>query len=111
MTNEIEETIQNFGGYEKAKQYLEGLEKIPMHEQTEDTICWLPEVLFEYRKLHNIFKVGDYFVLNGPSYKPDVECMTEDILLSHWIHLVPVRHATNEERKANRRLDKGEANA
>ncbi|MGS9896555.1 hypothetical protein [Acinetobacter baumannii] len=111
MTNEIEETIQNFGGFGKALQYLEELKKIPMHEQTEDTICWLPEALLEYRKLHNIFMVGDYFVLNDPAYHDDVECMTEDIFLSHWIHLVPIRHATNEERKANRRLDNGEVSA
>lgn len=41
--------IEHLGGYDRAEEYLERLSKIPMHEQTEDTIAYLPSALLEYR--------------------------------------------------------------
>lgn len=42
--------IEHLGGYDRAEEYLERLSKIPMHEQTEDTIAYLPSALLEYRQ-------------------------------------------------------------
>ena len=58
MTNLIEQ----LGGYEKAKEYLKTLESIPMHEQTEDTIMWLPHELLEHRRKNNIYEEGDWII-------------------------------------------------
>lgn len=54
--------IEQLGGYDSAKRYLEELRKIPLHEQTEDTITFLPDELLEYRRANNIFDVGDKVV-------------------------------------------------
>ena len=45
----MSDLIKQLGGFEKAEEYLEELSKIPMHEQTEDTIVYLPSALLEYR--------------------------------------------------------------
>ena len=54
--------IEQLGGYDEAKKYLNHIENIPMHEQTEDTIAWLPSALLQYRKDHNFFEIGDRVV-------------------------------------------------
>lgn len=58
-----------FGGYEGAKKYLDNLKNIPMQEQTEDTITWLPELLLKYRMENNIFEEFDKVVLVGSGTK------------------------------------------
>ena len=106
--------IEQLGGYEAAKEYLANLEKIPMHEQTEDTLYWLPDMLLQYRRQHNIFEVGDKIVstLDGSEDWKNAIC---EILAFHKkmaittgfscaIHHYDYRHATPEEIKAGRRL-------
>ena len=106
--------IEQLGGYEAAKEYLANLEKIPMHEQTEDTLYWLPDMLLQYRRQHNIFEVGDKIVstLDGSEDWKNAIC---EILAFHKkmaittgfscaIHHYDYRHATDEEIKAGRRL-------
>ena len=106
--------IEQLGGYEAAKEYLANLEKIPMHEQTEDTLHWLPDMLLQYRRQHNIYEIGDKIVstLDGSEDWKNAIC---EILAFHKkmaittgfscaIHHYDYRHATPEEIKAGRRL-------
>lgn len=109
--------IEQLGGYEKAKEYLVGLQRRPMHEQTEDTMSYLPDALLEYRRHHNIYEVGDKVVLSSAG--------TEDLLLEivnqmytpnmHRVRIIAtvrygpvfkddIRHATDEEIQAGHRL-------
>ena len=124
--------IEQLGGYEKAKEYLVGLQRTPMHEQTEDTISYLPDALIEYRRQHNIFEVGDkvihvdiersnhvfevYFVRanSGNQYVSartvikviDLTDMTERHFYNSGFNTSPeIRHATDEEIKAGKRLE------
>lgn len=62
--------IKQLGGYEAAKNYLAELQKIPMHEQTEDTIVWLPRELLEYRREHDSFEEGDQVVIISKRHAP-----------------------------------------
>lgn len=109
--------IDQLGGYEKAKEYLAGLQRRPMHEQTEDTISYLPDALLKYRRQHNIFEAGDKVVLSSAD--------TEDLLLEivnqmytpnmHRVRIIAtgrygpvfkddIRHATDAEISAGKRL-------
>lgn len=105
--------IEQLGGYETAKAYLVNLEKIPMHEQTEDTIVWLPDMLLQYRRENNIFEVGDWVI---PIKQPESEFMhaiqIERIGVyggfydTKWrlLSISKFRHATPQEIEAGRRL-------
>ena len=109
--------IEQLGGQEKAKEYLVWLQRTLMHEQTEDTISYLPDDLLEYRRHHNIYEVGDKVVLSSAD--------TEDLLLEivnqmytpnmHRVRIIAtgrygpvfkddIRHATDEEIAAGKRL-------
>lgn len=81
MTNIIEQ----LGGYEKAKEYLKTLESIPMHEQTEDTIMWLPHELLEHRRQNNIYEEGDWIIYDDDLM---VFAMLMMVLLSTDLHSV-----------------------
>lgn len=89
--------IDRLGGYEAAK--LEG------EEWGFDQ--FLLRKLLEYRREHNIFEEGDYYV-----YLHDWDCDLDIVCkfnVSEWSdHLWNitnmVRHATDEEIKAGRRL-------
>ncbi|MEG2269450.1 MAG: hypothetical protein RSC68_34660 [Acinetobacter sp.] len=105
--------IEQLGGYEVVKGFYEravnhGFKLIEIRD-----------ALIEYRRQHNIFEVGDYFCyeskylsndsLDGDAYKKlnqldslDFECgWVELALKSGGI----IRHATDEEIKAGKRLE------
>lgn len=123
--------IEEFGGYECAKAELND----PMYEDDElytikatGTRFFkhnLADALLEYRRANNIFEVNDQVVLIN---KPDSSSSLHRVLAVHaptTIHICPInqvsgndlvicsfmanpyylRHATDEEFKANRRLD------
>lgn len=106
--------IEQLGGYEKAKEYLVELQRTPMHEQTEDTISYLPDALLEYRRQHNIFEVGDWVI---PIFQPADEYFHVvkierigkhgGLYDSSWrlLSIDKFRHATDEEIKAGKRLE------
>jgi len=105
--------IEQLGGYERAKEYLVELQRIPMHEQTEDTISYLPNALLEHRRQHNIFEVGDCVVKTNPKIKHAhvrVVISTSPsggAVLDYqgFPYKFPrVRHATDAEIKAGHRL-------
>lgn len=89
--------IVKLGGYEKAKEYLENLNKIPLHEQAEDTITWLPDALLEYRRENNIFEAGDKVIY---PWIGNAICVYD----SENIINIDCIHATDEEIKAGHRL-------
>ena len=109
--------IEQLGGYESAKEYLANLEKIPMHEQTEDTLYWLPDMLLQYRRQHNIFEVGDKVVFrecSGIGGASDaIDLMTVKSIDAFGVRMtnslcpwaIQIRHATDEEIKAGKRLE------
>jgi len=70
--------VKQLGGYNKAKEYLENLQKIHSHDQTEDTIVWLPRALLEYRRAHNMYEEGDKVVMNDKRRAPT---------LWTWVHV------------------------
>lgn len=106
--------IEQLGGYEAAK--AEG------EEWGFDD--FLNNQLLEYRRQHNIFEVGDYFCyeskylsndpLDGDAYKKlnqldsiDFECgFVESALKRGGI----IRHATDAEIKAGKRLEVNDGN-
>ena len=107
--------IERLGGYEAAKEYLANLEKIPMHEQTEDTLYWLPDMLLQYRRQHNIFEVGNrvVFLSNIAPEHDGIYTITEVFKNSCFIiedgmdyraFYDYIRHASPEEIKAGKRL-------
>lgn len=100
MTNIIEQ----LGGYEKAKEYLKTLESIPMHEQTEDTIMWLPHELLEYRRQHNIYEIGDkvsHTIFSSIFTINDVQSYSVLATTNTGYHtslnIVLIRHCTDKE--------------
>lgn len=108
--------IEQLGGYEAAKNYLAELQKIPMHEQTEDTIVSLPRELLEYRREHNIFEVGDIIAYNESDFIYKIDTLNRDGLHATTVHEVrrsviaifghdSVRHATDEEIANNARSE------
>lgn len=107
--------IEQLGGYEKAKEYLVELQRIPMHEQTEDTISYLPDALLEYRRQHNIFEVGDLVI--DTNYKDSdiqeiksvngnrIEVFHKNKSYYFATFIFSFRHATDEEIKEGKRLE------
>ena len=112
--------IEQLGGYEKAKEYLIELQKTPIHEQTEDTVTWLPDMLLEYRRFNNIFEVEDKVVSINSAFIEyrgvlNIDFINRfDLMLSDdckgfevnaicgWSKII--RHATDEEIAAGHRL-------
>lgn len=102
--------IDQLGGYEAAKNYLAELQKIPMHEQTEDTIVWLPRELLEYRREHNIYDVGDevtgrdnFRIGNISEFKDGSVWVVFDSASKMISPIWNIRHATDEEIANNAR--------
>ena len=92
--------IERLGGYEKAKRELE------LKEQDSVLQCCIAvtaemirDALLEYHRQHNIFEVGDRFVIDGlfgVFYANDGNIPYLDYNM--------IRHATDEEIKAGKRL-------
>lgn len=102
--------IEQLGGHEKAKQILISCEfhgrkdlRVPVAGGfIHIVVDFLEKDLLDYRKEHNIFEVGDKVVwkesLSIISSLMEIESIDGDT----W----GIRHATNEEIKAGRRLSK-----
>lgn len=104
--------IENLGGYESAKSKLR--DNGSLHSER------LKKALLDYRRQHNIFEVGDKVVL-AQSYSLDtvheikrIENLTPHINGSETTYflenslgcwLFQIKHATDEEIKAGKRLE------
>ncbi|WP_353141264.1 hypothetical protein [Acinetobacter pragensis] len=114
--------IEQLGGYEKAKAKQQELSKIAADPQlllVGKIIKEIGEIeiaLLEYRRQHNIFEVGDKVVLKRPdqfseiytydaySEKMDLHFFESESDYGH-VALDRVRHATDAEIKAGKRLE------
>lgn len=106
--------IEQLGGYERAKHEFEMIKEMkpiyPGEIETNDRL------LLEYRRQHNIYEVGDKVVLKRPdqfseiytydaySEKMDLHFFESESDYGH-VALDRVRHATDKEIKAGKRLE------
>ena len=113
--------IEQLGGYEKAKEILsrernsENIDPVIYLNGNEILIDAICDALLEHRRQHNIFEVGDKVVLISMSDNEVFE-YTEyskglDLHFFESEHnyghakLSDIRHATDEEIKAGKRLE------
>ena len=106
-----ERVISGFGGYEKCKDIL-SLPNIGFIMNTHA----LRDHMLEYRRQHNIFEVGDFVLRNDGlgnvlkvtsiegEYANLVRRVDGESIWS-WFKLVDIRHATDAEIKAGKRLE------
>ena len=99
--------IEQLGGYEKAKEEL----KIRISKGFVYSVIELEEALLEYRRQHNIFEVGDKVIKTHP--KNTILWPVLGVYKNGGVWLdykgfcwkpPSVRHATDEEIKAGKRL-------
>ncbi|WP_180136565.1 hypothetical protein [Acinetobacter sp. YH12066] len=103
--------IEQLGGYDKAKKELNSPSNTNVFFQ-----CEIEQALLGYRRQHNIFEVGDKVVIRKADSHPDLFTY-ESISKSGNMHffespfnyghldLCKVRHATDEEIAAGKRLE------
>ena len=108
--------IEQLGGYERAKHEFEMIKEMkpiyPGEIETNDRL------LLEYRRQHNIFEVGDKVVFTDilNSCVVTFESTETDPMQIVWLtypdgtagyvfHLNKIKHATDEEIKAGKRLE------
>ena len=101
--------IENLGGYESAKYKLR--DNGSLHAER------LKKALLEYRRQHNIFEVGDKIVFrecSGIGGASDaIDLMTVKSIDAFGVRMtnslcpwaIQIRHATDEEIKAGKRLE------
>ena len=103
--------IEQLGGYEETKKHLDSC------WCDDDNKAYLLEKLLEYRRQHNIFEVGDKVVFTDilNSCVVTFESTETDPMQIVWLtypdgtagyvfHLNKIKHATDEEIKAGKRL-------
>ena len=111
--------IEQLGGYEKAKAFLNAtsytIDELIMMQRSGLRPQHVEKALLEYRRQHNIFEVGDKVVLKRPdqfseiytydaySEKMDLHFFESESDYGH-VALDRVRHATDAEIKAGKRL-------
>ena len=104
------ELIEQLGGYDEAKKYLDKLQKTHIHEQTEDTISYLPDDLLVYRRENNIFESSDCVIVDGHDDVYQIQYVYESACGygmyqgRQFSHSMIERHATPQEIEAGRRL-------
>ena len=107
--------IEQLGGYERAKHEFEMIKEMkpiyPGEIETNDRL------LLEYRRQHNIFEVGDKVVFrecSGIGGASDaIDLMTVKSIDAFGVRMtnslcpwaIQIRHATDEEIKAGKRLE------
>ena len=111
--------IEQLGGYEAAKEKYKTLSDSdmitigPIEFSAKD---YFEDELLEYRRQHNIFEVGDFVLRNNGfgnvlkvvsiegEYANLVKRVDGGSIWS-WFKLVDIRHATDDEIKAGKRLE------
>ena len=96
--------IEQLGGYEKTKKHLDSC------WCDDENKAYLLEKLLEYRREHNIFELGDQLVfIDGDNDEiMIVQHVWNEVVYGGYCGELPkkesIRHATDEEIKAGRRL-------
>ncbi|MEB6680419.1 hypothetical protein [Acinetobacter lwoffii] len=112
--------IEQLGGYERAKAFLNAtsftIDELIMMQRSGLRTQHVEKALLDYRRQHNIYEVGDKVVLKRPdqfseiytydaySEKMDLHFFESESDYGH-VALDRVRHATDEEIKAGKRLE------
>lgn len=95
--------IEQLGGYERAKHEFEMIKDMkpiyPAEIETNDRL------LLEYRRQHNIFEVGDKVVWINSIAPNDTRLFEIEESLGEKPDAWSLRHATDEEIKAGKRLE------
>ena len=86
--------IERLGGYEETKKHLDSC------WCDDDNRAYLLEKLLEHRRQHNIFEIGDLYVFTEKYSKHSVIHKVDSLNSGKGC----IRHATDEEIKAGRRL-------
>ena len=93
--------IEQLGGYERAKHEFEMIKEMkPIYPGEIETNNRL---LLEYRRQHNIFEVGDQYVMLK-LWHNDLITVEEGDMDQPWWNTRIIRHITDEEREAGYRL-------
>lgn len=99
--------IERLGGYEKAKAFLNAtsftIDELIMMQRSGLRTQHVEKALLEYRRQHNIYEVGDLII---------DACIGNSVIKYHggydnhenWVSCF-VRHATDAEIKAGKRLE------
>lgn len=91
--------IEQLGGYERAKEVYENF-KNDSSSLNRQRALNVKAAMLQYRRQHNIFEVGDRFVIDGlfgVFYANDGNIP--------YLDYNKIRHATDEEIKAGKRLE------
>ena len=112
--------IEQLGGYERAKAFLNAasytMDELIMMQRSGLRTQHVEKALLEYRRQHNIFEVGDWVVFrecSGIGGASDaIDLMTVKSIDAFGVRMtnslcpwaIQIRHATDEEIKAGRRL-------
>ena len=114
--------IEQLGGYEKAKEALiaeqrsKNIDPFIYINGDEVLIDAIDDALLDYRRQHNIFEVGDFVlrndglgnVLKVTSIEGEYANLVRRVdggSIWVWFKLVDIRHATDEEIAAGKRLE------
>lgn len=114
--------IEQLGGYERAKAFLNAasytMDELIMMQRSGVRPQHVEKALLEYRRQHNIFEVGDKVVFTDilNSCVVTFESTETDPMQIVWLtypdgtagyvfHLNKIKHATDEEIKAGKRLE------
>lgn len=117
--------IERLGGYEKAKAFLNAtsftIDELIMMQRSGLRTQHVEKALLEYRRQHNIFEVGDKVVFANDVYADYDNVVSIDFIgkfdlmvsdhtkgfqlneFCAWSKII--RHATDEEIKAGKRLE------
>lgn len=108
--------IEKLGGYEKAKEALiagqrsKNIDPVIYINGDEVLIDAIDDALLDHRRQHNIFEVGDNVVFINQNMSSSVKAVKEilnDTHVSfnfHGFHIELIRHATDAEIEAGKRL-------
>lgn len=111
--------IEQLGGYERAKAFLNAasytMDELIMMQRSGLRPQHVKKALLEYRRQHNIFEVGDLSLTIDPWFGSNLlvvvdfrESETERYAIfsdGGFFRISGLRHATDEEIKAGKRLE------
>ena len=100
--------IEQLGGYEKAMSFAAKItDKQRNNSVFMDAFNALSDELLEYRRGRDLVIAGDYVVIEDENHIDygKIYQIKDDDIGSHWIKLIAMRHATDAEIKAGKRLE------
>jgi hypothetical protein len=97
--------IEQLGGYEKTKDHRDYLIDFgnEFNRPNKYEVNKINNALLEYRRQHNIFEVGDQYVMLK-LWHDDLMTVEDGEMDEPWWNTRIIRHITNKEREAGHRL-------